>query len=229
MPSTITLQRSVTLVSAFLRYAPLTLSANDPALSNADWVRQFILSAPFAWRWNRAQVPTITTIVGVSDYAVSVADFGWIEKAVLRDPDNGQQAQELEVADNLVTDPNPNLPTKISVQLDDDAGNITFRLTPAPPVVYSLDIVYQKAAPTFVNLTDTWAPIPDYMSYIYNEGMLFKNSDYLNDPRAVPSGQLFLSQVVSANQGLSDTQKNIFLFDRLNSQRQTQNTAKGQG
>lgn len=229
MASTITLQRSITLASAFLRYAPLVLSANDPALSNADWVRQFILSAPFAWWWNRAEITPITTQTGIHDYTVAAENFGWIEKAVLTDPDSGQETQELEVADNLVADTNPNLPTKISVQMSDDAGNITFRLTPAPDQAYVLNIVYQKAAPTFTNLSDTWEPIPDYYSYLFNQGFLAKNAEYLNDPRFVEAMQLFTQMVLSANQGLTDEQKSIFLFDRLNIQRQTQNTAQGRG
>lgn len=226
MASTIQLQRSVTLASAFVRYAPLVLSANDPALANADWVRQFILSAPFAWRWNRAVV-TFTTLVGQSDYLKSVPSLGWIEKAVIYDPANGNSTQELEIENNLAVESNPNQPTKISAQLDDDAGNITFRLVPAPAAVYTVEITYQKAAPLFVNLTDTWAPIPDFMAYVFTQGFFARTFEYINDPRAIPAMQLFLQELTSANTGLSDAQKNIFLADRLNSQRQTQSVASG--
>lgn len=228
MASTIQLQRSVTLASAFIRYAPLTMSANDPALSNADWVRQFILSAPFAWRWNR-QVITFATEIGQSDYTVDAASFGWIEKAVLYNPDNGNATQELEVENNLAVESAPNLPTKISAQLDNDAGQITFRLVPAPDAEYNVEVTAQKAAPTFSSLSDTWAPIPDYLSYIYNQGFLAKSCEYMNDPRYVPAIQLFFQMVTSANEGLSDAAKNIFLSDRLDTQRQTQNVAAGRG
>lgn len=226
MASTITLQRSVTLASAFIRYAPLTMSANDPALSNADWVRQFILSAPFAWRWNR-EVLTFTTSVGQSDYVVSTNDFGWIEKAILYNPDNGNFTNELEVENNLAVESQPNQPTKISAQLDNDAGQITFRLVPAPDTEYNVEVTAQKAAPTFTSLSDTWAPIPDYFSYVFNTGFLAKNYEYMNDPRFVPTLQLFLQQVVAANEGLSDAQRNIFLSDRLDTVRQTNNVQQG--
>src|SRR6185312_12577042 len=113
MASTIQLQRTVTLASSFARYAPLTMSANDPALSNADWVRQLVLNPPFAWNWNRYEVPSIQTLFGQTDYTVSVANFGWIEKAVLFYPENGNIAQELEIEDNLVVETAPNLPLKI--------------------------------------------------------------------------------------------------------------------
>lgn len=229
MASTISLQRSVTLASSFIRYAPLTMSANDPALSNADWVRQFILSPPFAWRWNRLEVPTITTQIGVSDYQVSLSNFGWIEKAVLFNPDNGNLAQELEVENNLAPETVPNLPLKIAAQLDDDAGNITFRLSPAPDAVYNLSIITQKSSPTFAALTDMWSPIPDFMSNIYTEGFLYRTFEYMNDPRAQEAYQVFMQSLVSANQGLSNDQKSIFLSDRLNTQRQTQLVAQGRG
>lgn len=227
MASTIPLQRSVTLASSFIRYAPLTMSANDPALSNADWVRQFILSPPFAWRWNRAEVPTIKTAIGVSDYQVSLADFGWIEKAVLFFPENGNIAQELEVENNLAPETVPNLPLRISAQLDDDAGNVTFRLSPSPDAAYNLSVITQKAALTFTSLSDTWSPLPDYLSYIYNEGFQFKTYDYMNDPRTQEAYQIFMQSLISANQGLTDDQKSIFLGDRLNKQRQSQNVANG--
>jgi len=205
------------------------MSANDPALSNADWVRQFILSAPFAWRWNRIEVSPIACEVGVSDYTASISNFGWIEKAVIFFPENGNDAVELEIENNLAQETQPNLPQKISAQLDDDAGNITFRLSPPPDQTYTLSITAQGSAPTFSALTDTWTPIPDYLNYIYNQGFQFKAYDYMNDPRANEAYQIFMQSLVGASQGLSDAQKNIFLIERLNSQRQSQSAAQGKG
>jgi hypothetical protein len=227
MASTVTLQRSVTLASAFLRYAPLTLSANDPALSNADWVRQFILSPPYAWRWNRAEVAPITCVIGVSDYTVAASNFGWIEKAVVASPENGQESWELTVVNDLISDPMPNLPQRISVQLDDDAGNITFRLSPTPNQAYTLNVTYQKSAPQFVDLTSVWTPLPDYFSYIYNQGFFAKCCEYMSDPRMAEAMQLFVQLVSAANQGIEDTQKNIHQADRLNTQREILNVGQG--
>lgn len=230
MPSsTIPLSRTIGLASQFVRNAPLTFtspSTNDPAFSNADWVRQFILSPPFAWRWNRAVVE-FTCTIGTADYTESVPTFGWIEKAVILDPDNGNQSTELEVDLNLAEETVPNLPTKISAQSDDGEGNITFRLFPAPDKAYVVRVTYQKAASIFTAASDTWSPIPDYLSYLYNQGFLAKTLDYINDPRFPNAMQLFLSQVVAANQGLSETERNIFLGDRLNTQRESQAVASG--
>ena len=219
MASTIQLQRTITYASSFVRYAPLTMSSDDPAFSNADWVRQFILSAPFAWRWNRT-VTKIQCAVGQSDYSVALPNFGWIEKAVCVDPNNGYSSTELEVAINLVPDTLPNLPAKISAQLDDGAGNITFRVFPAPDSAYIIYVTSQNAAPIFAETTDTWAPIPDFMSYIVTQGFLAKTYEYMGDPRFQSAMQLFLTLLTSANDGLTETQRNLFIADRLNTTRE---------
>ena len=219
MASTIQLQRTITYASSFVRYAPLTLSADDPAFSNADWVRQFILSAPFAWRWNRT-VTKIQCATGQSDYKTSLPNFGWIEKAVNVDPNSGYSSTELEVATVLAQENLPNLPAKISAELDDDSGNVTFRVFPSPDSAYIIYVTSQNAAPIFTATTNTWAPIPDYLSFLYNQGFLAKTYEYMGDPRFQSAMQLFLQMLVSTSEGLSISQKNIFLTDRLNTQRE---------
>lgn len=229
MASTIPLSRTIALAQQFVRNAPLTFSGptdTDPAFANADWVRQFILAPPFAWRWNRAETQ-ITCAVGQTDYSVSLPTFGWLEKAIVTYGDNGNQTTELEIVLNLATETNPNLPARISPQLDDDAGNITFRLSPAPDQAYVITVTYQKAAGTFVTLADTWAPIPDFMSYLYNSGFQAKAYEYLADPRFQTIMQLFLQQLTAANSGLTATQRNIFLSDRLDTTREQLGVQQG--
>jgi hypothetical protein len=226
--STIPLSRGITLASAFTRYAPLTMSSNDPALSNADWVRQFLLSAPFGWRWNRVTTG-FTCTVGQTDYQESVPDFGWIEKAYITDPSDGARTTELEVSMNLAVESTPNLPARISPVFEDGSGDVTFRVFPAPAQEYIVTVTYQKAAPIFQSTSETWAPIPDYMSYLYNLGFLAKTYEYINDPRYLPTMQLFLQSTVSANQGLTETQKSIFLLDRMDLLRQQVGVQSGRG
>jgi hypothetical protein len=168
-------------------------------------------------------------VVGQTDYTVSVPDFGWIEKAYLVNPDDGALTTELEVSMNLAVESKPNLPTHLSPVFDDDNGNITFRVFPAPAGVYTVTVIYQKSAPLFQNTSDTWAPLPDYMSYLYNLGFLAKTYEYINDPRYVPTIQLFLQSAVSANQGLTDTQKSIFLHERMDLLRQQIGVQSGRG
>jgi len=213
-----TLQRTIDITSLFIRRAPLLGVGgfpNEPAFTLADWVRQFILAPPFAWRWNRATTSFNTVISPAQqDYVQNVPDFGWLEKAVLTD--NAGFTKELVLAMDLGDDLTPGEPTHISPFLDNNTGSITFRLLPTPLKAYTIKLVYQKAAVIFKNTNDPWTPIPDYMSYLYNQGFLAKTYEYWADERFTIAMQLFVRQVVAANAGLSDTQRNIFLDDRLN-------------
>lgn len=219
MASTIQLSRTIGLTQNFVRNAPLTfIGSTEPALSNADWVRQFMLAAPFTWSWNQGSTQ-FTCVAGQQDYVVSLADFGYLQKAVVDDPSNGDECHELEVQLQLAVETQPNLPTKISPQSQTPDGNVSFRLMPPPDTAYIVYVDYQKAAATFGAVTDTWSPIPDFLSYLYNQGMLAKAYEYLNDSRFGGAMQLFLRQVIAANAGLDDTQVNIFLPDRVNTDR----------
>lgn len=233
--STIQLQRTINLTQQFLRLAPLTFvenTANDPAFSNADWVKQFILSPSLGgWRWNRVSstpsAPTFTTVSGQTDYTVSLPDFGWIEKAVAYDPNDGFASYELQNQLIKAAELQTNQPNRISAQESDDSGNVTFRIFPAPDVTYNIVVIYQKSASLFTDVTNTWAPIPDYLSYIFNEGFAAKAYEYSNDPRFTSVMQLFLQHLVDAAEGLDSTQKNLWLADKLNTLRETARVQAG--
>lgn len=231
MPSTITLGQSVNYVQRFIRNSPLTFTNNgDPAFNSANWVINFMLSPPFAWRWNRGYVSPITCQKGQQDYQVNIPDFGYIEKATIAFPVTaGQPAKSLELPNDMVlgAETLENQPANITAQLDDDNGNITFRLLPPPDSGYTLNIIYQKAAPKFTSLQQTWSPIPDYMSHIYHQGFKAIAYEYMGDERFGFSIELFLQQLVAANTGLSETAKNIFLQQRMNTLREQQAVAAG--
>lgn len=213
--STIPLSRTIGYASQFVRLAPLYFAPNnDPSLTNADWVKQFMLAAPLAWRWNRTTI-TFQVTPAKTDYVQALSDFGWLEKAYFVNPNDGNSNQQLEVFLNLQVDTTPNLPQKISTQFDDGEGNITFRVFPTPDQIYEVTVEYQRSASIFTDTANTWAPIPDYMSYIYNEGFLAKTYEYIGDARFTPAMQLFLQHVVAAENGLTDTQKSLFLEERM--------------
>lgn len=228
MASTIQLKTTIDIASRFIYNAPL-LYVNDGALaySIGDYVRQFILAPPFAWRWNRGFLPPISTIVGQTDYTINIPDFGWLEKATLVYPPSGEtdplKSIELSVKSVLVGETYQQTPAFISAVGDDNNGNITFRLMGVPDQVYSLYIIYQKAAPTFSSTTDSWEPIPDYLSYLYNLGFQAKTYEYKGDERFAYINQEFLKQVLAACDGLSENAKNIFLEPKISFQRDLQN------
>lgn len=208
-----------------------TTTNNDPAFSNADWVMQTILAPPFAWRWNRTtaspQTPTFSTEIGVTDYKVAIPTFGWIEKATCYDPLDGYSAQELQVGLIVAGETRPNQPTRIAAVLDDGGGNITFRVFPAPDRLYNIVIEFQNSAQLFSSLSQTWNPIPDYLSYIYDQGFLAKAYEYVGDPAFGPSLQLFYTQLSEVAEGLDTSQKNLWLTDKINSTRQMMAVQQG--
>jgi hypothetical protein len=205
-------------MQGYLRGAPLTntvAGTNEPLFSLADWTRNFILQPPFSWRWNRAQI-TFSTVVGQNDYTEAANNFGWLEKAFWTAP-NGQ-VQEMTNALNMAPDPNENQPKYIGAVIDDDNGGITFRIQPAPDQVYSINVIYQKSSPNFQSVDDLWTPIPDYLSYIVNDGIKSKMFEYWQDSRQMPSYSLFLRELLAVSEGLDDSQKNLFLWDQLRNQ-----------
>lgn len=106
-------------------------------------------------------------------------------------------------------------PRFVAPQGDDNAGNITFRFLPVPDLIYVAIPVFQKAAPLFTLLTQTWAPVPDKMSAIYNEGLLSYMLESIDDPRFQVHRQRFLAQLIASAEGLSEMEKNIFLGNVL--------------
>jgi hypothetical protein len=215
------------VAQTYIRQAPLTFPAlsapNDLAYLAGDWVRQFILSPPFAWRWNR-QVNTFTTTAGTQDYAESISNFGWIEKATLTDNTvSPALTTELAVQMDLGIEATQNQPVFLAPELDNNAGSITFRLSPVPDKVYTVTITSQNAPPNFANLTDTWSPLPDYLSYLYMQGFMAKSYEYFVDERFGSTMSLFVKQLVAANGGLDQTQVNLFLGQRIDLQREQNN------
>jgi hypothetical protein len=220
-----TLLRVTKVTENIIRNAPLTgIGGNplEPALSIGDWVRQFCLQPPFAWRWNRAVVSFPTLNDGTQDYPQNLPNFGWLESSTVN---NGTTIYTAETVLSLGEDSSGSRPRFVSARLDDDAGNITFRVHPSPDAVYTIISTYQKACPTFSSLSDTWAPLPDYMYNIYAQGFLAKAYEYIDDTRAIPAYQLFLRSLLSVSEGLSESQKRAFASDFLNSTRQEQSVS----
>ena len=158
-------------------------------------------------------------------------DFGWLERAWILFPSVGtpqgqpQLSKELTINQSLARESTLGQPAFISVIGDDNNGNITLRVMMVPDQPYVLYAIYQKAAPSFSATTDFWEPIPDYMSYIYNKGFLAKVYEYKGDERFAYTWQEFLKMTVAANDGLSETEKNIFLEPKINTAREQSSVA----
>ena len=223
MPATILVSRTVAYVQRYIRQAPLTFSGtNDPAFGIGDWVRNLILSAPFAWRWNRATA-TQTCVIGQNDYTINLPNFGWLEQAYIVDTSvTPNVSYSIAIQLNATKEVTNNQPTHCAPWMDDDNGNITFRLTPPPDKAYTLNLTYQNASPTFKSLNDSWAPIPDYMQNVVQELYLAKAFQYIGDERFASTMQMAIHSLVGVSEGLTESQKNIFLSEMLGTARTQQ-------
>jgi hypothetical protein len=225
MATTIKIQDTVNWAAAFSLQRPTTGvggTANEPALTSANLIMQTIVAPPFRWSWNRTfQAGAFTTTTGVSDYQVAISNYGYIEKAVANYvvvPANTKPSYELEVYNNIGKEGILGRPAKIAVLLDDNAGNMTFRLFPVPDVAYTIDLLYQKAPPLASVLGNTtWAPVPDKYAFVYERGFLAQLQMMYNQQLALSNMEIFFRQLISVSEGLTENEKNIFLADMLRS------------
>src|ERR1700676_1968390 len=82
------LSDTIAYISPFCRYQSPNVGTNNmPILGIANLVRNIILAAPFTWAFNRNSNDSITTSVGVQDYASNIIDFGFLEKTTVQDTD----------------------------------------------------------------------------------------------------------------------------------------------
>ena len=186
----------------------------EPAVTSVNTVIQTMLGAPFRWRWNR-QVVTFSTVIGQQDYTVP-CNLGWIENASVQWLDTNDSTlkwKEMAMKIDLALDSASSRPHSISAQGDDLNGNITFRLMPVPDAVYPISITVQQKPTLITSVNQTWTPIPDEFGYIYNYGLLALLFMYADDARFTVTSQKFVAHLLAANQGLSDTERNIFLND----------------
>lgn len=231
--STITVQQTLNWLTAFIVQRPTTGVAgvaNEPGLTTSNKVLQTILAPPFKWPWNRTETSFSANQVGISDYAVSLTNFGFIEKAAYTIAGNATQpVKELTILTVQTPEQKPNPPGYISAQQEDGAGNITFRLLPPPDQTYSIIVTYQKAAPLITALGNSWSPIPDRFSFLYEQGMMAHLQGMYSPQLYAVNMQFFFQQLVGAAQGLTDTEKAIFLEEKMRQVRTEQEVMMNQG
>ncbi|HVO91793.1 MAG TPA: hypothetical protein VMT22_03080 [Terriglobales bacterium] len=223
MATTNNLQSTITWCQPFLKNQPLSISQGEPAITIANIILQTILGPPLVWRWNRGSATFTCATVATPppaptvDYSVSVNDFGFIENAWLQDATGASlsQSYELEVKKSLALDTTKARPKYVCDFGDDNAGNITFRVAPAPDANYPAFVTYQKKPVLMTSLASLWAPIPDEYAYLYNWGFLALACMVISDPRFPIFNQKFMSHLLGAQEGLDEMQKNIFLGNWL--------------
>jgi hypothetical protein len=151
--------------------------------------------------------------IGVSSLSQTYS-FGWTETASVKITNaNTGQLEWKEISSELclALESAQSRPSKIAAQIDSGDGNITFRLMPVPDKAYPVSITMQQKPPLFTGTQQTWSPIPDEYSHIYNWGLLSLLFLFADDPRFQMANQKFVAHLLSASQGLTETQINIWL------------------
>lgn len=212
MPASRSLQQTLNWASGFFSFQPFLIGGQEPALTCANLVLQTILGAPFCWAWNRGQVQ-FNCVNAQQDYAQFIPDFGFLEKAWVRDA--AADLKEIEIRNALSSSIEAGRPGFIAAQLDDNAGNITLRNMPVPDKAYVQTVLYQKKAPIMTSIANTWSPIPDEKQFIYEYGFLAMCAVFAEDPRFPIFNQRFLSHLLGAQEGLDEMKRNIFLGNWL--------------
>ena len=200
-----------------INYQPVNISNNEPAVTAAHPTKQTILRPPFKWPWNRGTFhidlnPNETS--WGQDYLFQLPDFHFIETLWLTDP----QSKVTEIKNfvqSLAAESVSKRPSSAAMNLLDDDGNVTLRLNTLPDEAYGIDGFYQRAPILMTSLANSWSPIPDHLSYIYDWGFLGFVSLLTKDARAPIFLGKFASHLLGAQDGLTATQRNIFLGNFL--------------
>jgi hypothetical protein len=215
MPVTLTIQNSINFTKPYLKNQPADVTGMEPALTAANLILQFLLSAPFKWRFNRRKF-TFQTIATppTPDYTVSLPDFGFMENQWLTDSKG--MIHSMNGALSLPVDANTSRPTVIAPQYDDNVGNILFRLKNTPDAVYSIFGDYQAKPRWIYSFAETWGTVPDDFSFCYNLGFLTMLSLLVNDNRFPIYERWFLSKILGVQDGLDDQARDIFITAWMN-------------
>ena len=218
MPSTKTIAQTLAWVGAYIVQRPTSgvISATEPGLTAANKIFGTIGAPPFRWNWNRKELQNaFVTLPGVTDYTLALSDFGYLEKATSFIAADDPPMREIEVVQNLAQESKQNPPQKICAFIDDGAGNITFRVLPNPDRAYQMTIIYQKAMPVVTSLGALWSPIPDKYSFLYETGMMAHMQGMYNAQLYALNMEIFFRQLLGAAEGISESERAIFLDDRL--------------
>lgn len=154
------------------------------------------------------------TNITTQDYPVSVPNFSHIQHASVLDLDvnnNPTKWMELSVKNNLALESSANRPMYIGPHREDANGVVTFRVSSAPDKKYPVSLHAQLTAPAVTSVNQTWAPLPDYMSYIYDWGFLALIWQFSDEPRAAYANNQFKAALLGRAEGLTEEEKNIFL------------------
>jgi hypothetical protein len=224
-----TLAQSINWAQAMLAsYIPLTAqTGSEPAITIANGVVMFMQSPPFCWPTNRAEDSTTTTTAGTQDYTVSLTNFGFLERATLKNAAN--KSWEIPRIYNSAvlgtTQEQTARPESICIKLVTPGTNIAVRMLSAPDATYTLTLTFQKAAVLFTATSQDWLTqcnIPPYYGDIYQNLFLSECFQVNGDGQeAAIYRRRGMAALLAKSEGLSDLQKNMIFAQSMHNDLQS--------
>lgn len=163
---------------------------------------------------NSSDTTGLFTSITTQDYIVAGSIFSHIQHASVLDLDSTgapTKWMQLTVKNDLSLESSQNRPEFIGALSQDANGNVKFRVFSAPDKKYPVSVRTQLAAPQVTSMNQTWAPLPDFLQYVYDWGFLALMWQFSDDPRAAYANNQFKAALLGRQEGLSEEQKNIFL------------------
>lgn len=137
--------------------------------------------------------------------------FNWIETSSVQDAKLGWKEMTSKLVLGLASE--QGRPLFLCGQTDDGLGNVTFRMMPTPGVSYPVVITLQQKPPIFIKTSQLITPIPNEYARIFQWGFLSLMWLFADDPRFNTANSKFIASLLSTAEGLSDTERNIFLTE----------------
>lgn len=201
MAVTISITNVMSYIMPILKNQRLLISNQQPLLTQANQVLQGLLQPPLRYRFNRKNIAIDLTVLGGTDYDVSIPDLGWIETQWIADETGA--ASVYYSCDGGVSIPKTSTakrPQAIAPVYDDNAGNIVFRVDSTPDQAYVAYVDYQAKAQPITSVAGTFGPFPDEFGFLFTKWMLSECSLIVNDPRF----QIFRREAVYATLATQD-------------------------
>ena len=212
-----TLQTSINWAACFVGQIPLSAgTGNEPALSCANMILDTILGPPFRWAFNR-NTSTLALISGTQDYTAALTDFGFLERATLT-PSSGTIFEIKDIYNNLAGPVAGDSGRSNAIYAQSNVFGVSqsFRFLPVPNAAYTCGLVYQKLPTHMTATTNGWSGIPDQYSNIYNTLFLADMFELAyNDQKAAYYRQRGVLSLLALAEGLTETDKNMFLEQYL--------------
>jgi len=170
------------------------MTGNTVAAYNSTFTQNGTLSQ-WSGGWTILSTPTTKSFTfthASSGLATSgapgITDFGWLESATMTDQFDGSALPNIwpvRAVRTLQPSSVSGTPRTISVVSVPSTGVLKIRVSPVPGgTAWGAALVYQAKAPLKTALTDTWAPFPDELSFVYRQAFLARCYRFLDSRRA---------------------------------------------